>query len=131
MQNFCGCSWISVITGHDSRSFDCKFSGLALFYRLTLFINNLRFPSISSFSDSSYFINIVHSKMYTSRSDRLTQTIVRVVFVIWEVFFPMFDQTWRYRLCSDMHQSPLLQIIICNVQFFVVKCKQKILRPWY
>ena len=46
-----------------------------------------------------------------------------------DVFFPVFDQAWWYRLCTDMHQSPLVQIIICNIQFLIVQCKQKILRP--
>ena len=129
MQNFCCCLRISVVTGHDAWSFDRKFSGLALFYRLALFIDTLSFPSISGFTDRTDFIDIIHAKMYTSRPDGFAQTIVRVVLVMREVFFPVFDQAWWYRLCTDMHQSPLVQIIICNIQFLIVQCKQKILRP--
>ena len=129
MQDFGCCLRVSVVTGHNTRSLYRKFSCLSLFYCLALFVDNLCFPAISGFSDCSDFIDIIHAKMYASRSDGFTQTIVCIVFMIWEVLFPVFDQTWWYRLCSNMHQSPLIQVIICNVHFFIIKRKQKILCP--
>ena len=108
----CGSFLISVITGHHARSLDTEFSDFALWHGHAVLVYNLTFPTIARHTDGSDLMDILHTQMHTARACRLGKTIVRIVLVMWEIFFPALDQRWRYRLCTDMHKPPLRKLII-------------------
>ena len=124
MKYFSRCFFIFIIASHDSRTFDCQLSSFALCDQISILIDNLCLPAKSCFTDRTDFINMIQSEMHTSRSNRFTQSIVCIIFMIWEIFLPVTNQTWRYRLRTDMHKSPLLQIIILQIYIFVINCKK-------
>ena len=107
-----GCFLISVITGHHARSLDTKFSDFALRDGHAVLVHNLTFPTIARHADGSDLMDILHTQMHTARTCRLGKAIVRIVLVMWEIFFPALDQRWRYRLRTDMHKPPLRKLII-------------------
>ena len=76
-----------------------------------------------------YFTDVFHAQMDTSRSDRFTETVVCVVAVIGEYLFPAADQGRRNGLRTDVHQSPLFQLVLLKRQFASVQCIQNVLSP--
>ena len=103
---------IPVITGHHARSLDTEFSDFTLWHGHAVLVHNLTFPAIARHTDGSDLMDILHTQMHTARACRLGKTIVRIILVMWEIFFPALDQRWRYRLCADMHEPPLGKLII-------------------
>ena len=43
---------------------------------------------------------------------------------------PSLDKARRYRLCSDVHESPLGELIVGKLQFPAVQGREDILCPW-
>ena len=43
--------------------------------------------------------------------------------------FPAFDQTRRDRLCADVHQAPLIQLVIGKINVAPLDRIQNVLRP--
>ncbi len=72
---------------------------------------------------------VLNSQMHTARSDRLTQSIVRIVLVMRKDFFPALYQTLRDRLRTDVHQSPLRELVILKLNITPVNRVENILRP--
>ena len=67
--------------------------------------------------------------MNTAGSDGFGQTVVRIVLVFWEYLFPLFDETSRNRLGTDVHEPPLVQLIIGKVHLATLYRLKNILGP--
>ena len=96
---------------------------------VSVLVHDANLPAITGFSDCSDLMYVVHTQVNTSRSDRLGQTIVCIIFMIGKVFFPTLNKTRRNGLCADMHKPPLRKRIILEVYVTSVDCVQYILCP--
>ena len=96
---------------------------------VSVLVHYANLPAITGFSDCSDLMYVVHTQVNTSRSDRLGQTIVCIIFMIGKVFFPTLNKARRNGLCADMHKPPLRKRIILEVYVTSVDCVQYILCP--
>ena len=103
IQNFCSSIWIFVVFNHNARSKYCKFSNIPLLYFIALFINNLNFPAITRNTNCTNFVIISNTKVNTSWTNRFRQSIVCIVIVMWEIFFPVFNKLFRNWLSTNVH----------------------------
>ena len=122
---------IAIIANHNAVTFDCKLADLTFFYFIAVFIHNFHLPAVACFSDTADFMYILHTEMYTTRSDRLGKTIVGIVIVMREDFLPMLDKTLWNRLRTDVHQSPLGKFILIQIYFPGLDGFENILCPRY
>ena len=121
--------FIVVIAGHDTRSFNCDLAHFSLRYFLMIFIHQAHFPAISRLSDGADLVDVFHAEMDTARPDGLRQTVVGIVSMVRKNGLPVMDHTLRHRLCSDMHQPPLVQFIILQMYPSAFDGFQNILCP--
>ena len=128
-QHFSCSFWIVVVAGHNSRSADGQFSYLTFFHFISLCIHDPCLPAVSRNTDGTYFVNVINAQMYASRSDGLTQAIIGIILVFREILLPSAYETLWYRLGTDVHQPPLIQLIIFQFYLSTVQCQQDILGP--
>ncbi len=112
VKNLVGSFGIVVIAFHYPRSLNCQLAHLAPGGLTAVLTYDPCLPAISRHTDGTYLMYIFHSEMHASRTDGFTEAIVGVVLVIWKISFPSADQALGHRLRPDMHQTPLLQIIV-------------------
>ena len=118
-----------IVADHDAGAFDSQFAGLALLDRIAFFIDDLGFPAITGFADGTDFVNVFNAQMYAAGSDGLGKAVVGIILMIREVILPVFDQTLGNRLGTDVHQPPLIQLVILQLQLAVIDGQKKILCP--
>ena len=80
--------WISVVAGHNAGTFYAKLAHFATLYSVALIINYLDLPAKACLAYCAYLVNVIHAKVYTSRTYRFAKTIVSVIFVVRENLFP-------------------------------------------
>ena len=86
-------------------------------------------PAKTGFSDGADFVDVFHAEVNTSWSDGLRKTVICIIIMMWKDLFPAFNQAWRYRLCTDVHEPPLIQFILRELDFSAVDSIQNVLRP--
>ena len=67
--------------------------------------------------------------MNTARSERLAETVVRVILMMGEYLHPPVDKARRNRLCADVHEPPLVKQIMIEVDPTRINGVKYILRP--
>ena len=112
MKYLCSSFRILVIAVHNARTFDSKLAGFTLSNRIALGINDLCFPSIAWHTDGTNLVDILNSKVDSAWSDGFTKSVIGVILMMRKVFLPVLDQAWRNRLGTNVHQSPLRQLVI-------------------
>ncbi|OQC53675.1 MAG: hypothetical protein BWX55_00930 [Deltaproteobacteria bacterium ADurb.Bin022] len=128
-ENFSGGFRISVITFHHTRAFDAKFTHFTLLHRCAFFINDLHVPFITGYADGADLMDIFSAEMDTPRPDGFRKAVIGVVFMYGKIFFPAFNQAGRNRLCADVHQPPLIELVIFQLDVTAFDGVQNILRP--
>ena len=68
--------------------------------------------------------------MHRAGADGFAQTVVGVVIVFREDALPAFDQARRHGLRADVHQPPLVELVIFQLDLAAVDGVQNVLRPW-
>ena len=129
VQDLFGRLRVVVVADHDAGTFDGQFADLALRHRLTVFINDPAFPLVAGDADGPNLVEIFHAEMDTAGSEGFGQAVVCVVFVVREIFQPVLDHGGRDRLCADVHQAPLVQLIVFKLHAAIVDGIQDILCP--
>ena len=95
----------------------------------TVLIDHLDLPAVARNTDGSHLVDVLDPQMDTSRSQGFGQTVVGVIVVVREVFLPAADHGRRYRLCTDVHQPPLVEFEILQVEITSIQGIQDILSP--
>ena len=126
---FCSCFRVFVVFNHYTRTKYSKFTNIPLFYFIAFFINNANFPAVTGNTNGTNFVIISNTKVYTSWTNRFRKTIVCIIIMMWEIFFPVFNQFFRNRLSSNVHKSPLIKMIIFNIYIAFFKSNKNILSP--
>ena len=67
--------------------------------------------------------------MHAAGSDGLAQAVVGVILVVRELLLPALDERRRHRLCADVHQPPLGQLILIHIHGAGIDGIQDILGP--
>ena len=67
--------------------------------------------------------------MDAAGADGFAQAVVGVVLMMREIFHPAVNQAGRHWLRADVHEPPLIQKIIVQIDPPGLDCIQQILRP--
>ena len=94
-----------------------------------MLVDNLCLPAEARHADGTDLVDVLHTQMDTARADGFTQAIVGVILMVREIFLPAADEGRRNRLCADVHQSPLIQLVIFYFKIAAVERIQDILCP--
>ena len=73
-----------------------------------ILIEDPALPSVSRDTDRADMLHIFDSEMNTPWPDRLGQTVIGIILVVREILQPAADKRLRYRLGTDVHQTPLI-----------------------
>ena len=92
-------------------------------------VDDFHFPAVARDSDGAHLADVFHPQMHRAGPDGFAQTVVGIVLVIREVLQPPVDQALGHGLGADMHQPPLGQFIVPDVQLPAVQGGQDILGP--
>ena len=111
-KHFVGGFLILVVAFHHAGALHGKLTDLALGNRLLLIVHDSDLPAVACLSDRTDLVDVLHAKMYASRSDGLTQSVVGVVVMLGEHGFPTLDEAGRHGLCADVHQTPRREIVV-------------------
>ena len=120
---------VLVIADHDARTLDDQLADLALCNILPCFVDNARLPLIARLADCADFVDISTPQMDAARADRFGQTIVGVVLMVRENLEPAMNHALRHRLRADVHQPPLVEHVMAQVDAAGLDCLQDILAP--
>ena len=120
---------VVIVFLHDSGSEDGEFADFALLNRLMILVDDLRLPAVAWLADRADLVNVFDAQMDAARSDRLAQPVVRVVFMEREIRLPAFDEARRHRLGADVHETPLREDVVAEIDLFRFDRVEDILRP--
>ena len=130
LQDFLRGFFIFVIAFHDAVAFDGQFADFAAFDRLMLFIDDFRLPAVACDADGADMVDIFNAEMDGARADGFAEAVVRVVVVMREDCLPAFDEAGRHGLGTDVHEPPLVELVVGQFDFAAVDGIENILRPW-
>ena len=127
--NLGGSLGILVVAAHDAGAAYGQFAYLATGHVAEMLVHDAGLPAKSSLADGTHVIDVLHAQMHAAGADGLGQTVVGVVLVMGENILPAADQTGRYGLCTDVHQTPAIQAVFAQIDISPVNGIQNILGP--
>ena len=74
-------------------------------------------------------MDVLHAQVDTARASGLGQAVVGVVLVVGEILLPAADERGGHGLGADVHQLPLVQLVVGQLDVAPVQSVQNILRP--
>ena len=125
--------YIKVIPGveitHVPPSKIDKVAKLARKYGAAALVNDSGLPAVAGLTDRAYLVDVLNAKVYAAGADRLGKSVVGVIFVVREFFLPALDKARGNGLCTDVHQSPLIELVFVKIDLAAVDRVENILRP--
>ena len=106
----------------NAGAFDGKLADFATLYIVSVFVHNACLPAKSRLAYCADFVLVFHSQMNTAGAYGLGESVVGVVAVVGEVFFPPFNKARRHGLCAYVHKPPLTQIVVVKVYVATLYC---------
>ena len=76
-------------------------------------------------------VDVLDPEVDGTGADRFAEPVIGVVVVVREDALPAFDQARRHRLGADVHQPPLVEVIVFEFYFAAVDRVKDVLRPRY
>ena len=120
---------VFVVAGHKSRSLDAQLTNLALRNLNTVLVDDLSLPAPAGNADGADVIDVLDAQMDTAGPEGFRQAVIGVVLMMRENLSPLCDEALGDRLRADMHQAPLVELVILNRELALLKSKKDILRP--
>ena len=120
---------VVVVAPHDAGPLDAQLAHLALGHGLALLVHDLHLPAVSRNADGTHLVDVIHPQVDTARAGGLGQAVVGIVFVMGEILHPVLDKGGRDRLGADVHQPPLAELVVLQLQVAPVQRGQDILTP--
>ena len=74
-------------------------------------------------------VDVLDSEVHGTRSDGFAEAVVGVVVVLREDGLPALDEAGRDRLRADVHQTPLVELVVLQLDVAAVDGVQDVLRP--
>ena len=94
-----------------------------------MLVHDAGLPHIAGLADGAHLVDVFHAQMDTAGADGFGKTVVGVVLVMGEDLPPPSHQAGRNGLRADVHQTPLIQIIVIQVHLAGLDGVQQILCP--
>ena len=95
-----------------------------------LFIDDFRLPTVACDADGTDVVDVFNAEMDGAWADGFAEAVVCIVVMMWEDLLPTFDKTGRHRLRANVHEPPLIKLVIGKDDFAAVDGVENVLRPW-
>ena len=128
-QNFGSCLGVVVVASHQAGAANGQFTHVTARHIAAVFVHDTGFPTVPCLTDGANLVDVFHAQMDAARSDGFGKAVVGIVLMTGELFLPATDQAGRYRLRTNVHQSPLIQLIAAQINVTAVDGIQHILCP--
>ena len=120
---------VFIIAFHDAGTLDGQLADRARGDVLPLLVDDARLPEIPGLADGADLFDVVHAQMDAARANGLGQAVVRVVFVVREIFEPALDKARRHGLRADVHEPPLVEQVVVKIDAAGLDRVENVLRP--
>ena len=118
-----------VVAHHHAGALHAQLTHAPLGNGLELLVHDLDLPAIAGYADGAHLVDMVHAQVDAARAGGLGQAVVGVVLVVGEIAHPVLDEGGGHRLGADVHQPPLGQLIVLQLQIPPVQGGQDVLAP--
>ena len=115
LQDFGSGLGILIVAGHDAVALDNQLAHVALGHILATLIHDAGLPAKAGLADGTHLMDVLHAQMDTAGADGLGQAIVGIILMMREDLQPPLNQAGGHRLCAYMHQPPLIQAVLAQV----------------
>ena len=129
LDRFLGGLRILVVLLHDARALDAELADLSLRHRIVILVHDLALPAEARDADGADLADVLDAEVHAAGAGGLGETVVRVVLVVREVLQPVPDEARRHRLRADVHEAPLAQAVVLQIQLSGIQRRQDILGP--
>lgn len=129
MQDLRGGLRVFIIAFHDAGTLDGQLADRARGDVLPLLVDDARLPEIPGLADGADLFDVVHAQMDAAGANGLGQAVVRVVFVVREIFEPALDKARRHGLRADVHEPPLVEQVVVKIDAAGLDRVENVLRP--
>ena len=120
---------VLVVAEHDARAADDEFAHVFALNIVAMLVHDAGLPQVARLADGTHLVQVIHAKVHTAGSDGFGEAVVGVVLVVGEVAEPAADEAGRNRLGTDVHEAPLVQIVVGKVDAAGVHSVEQVLRP--
>ena len=131
LKYFISCFFVIVVADHYAVALYTELADFTLLNDLALLVDDLAFPSVAGKTDGAYLMNVLYAQVYAAGTDGLGKTVVSIVLVLGEVLEPSLDKRLGNGLSTDMHKSPLIELVVGELNVSSVQCIEDILSPRY
>ena len=118
-----------VVAHHDAGTLDAQLAHLALRDDLVVLVHDLHLPAVAGDPNGPHLVDVVHPQVNAARAGGLGQAVVGVILVVREIGQPVADQRGGDRLGPDVHQPPLGEPVVLQLQVPPVQGGQDVLAP--
>ena len=129
LEDLCRSFRIMVVTFHNAGALHAQFAHGALLHFLIVFVHDLALPAEARHADGAHLADVLQPQVHAARTRGFRQTVVRIIFMMWEILQPMADERRRHRLRADVHQAPLGELIMLGFDVAAVEGRQNVLGP--
>ena len=120
---------IAVVALHDPGSLDGQLADLARGDRVAGLADYLGLPLVAGLADGAHFVDVLHPQMHAARADRFGEAVVGVVLMVGKALQPAVHEAGRHRLRADVHQPPLVQLVVLQLEIAPVDRVEDVLHP--
>ena len=118
-----------VVAHHHAGTLDAQLAHIAGPDVLVELVHDLDLPAVAGHADGAHLMYVLHTQMDAARAGGLGQAVVGVVFMVGEIVQPMLDERGGHGLGTDVHEPPLGQLIVFQLQLSPVQGRQNVLCP--
>ena len=120
---------VLVVAEHDARAAHDEFAHVFAGNVPAVFVHDAGLPQVAGLADGAHLVQVLHAEVYAAGADGFGKAVVRVVLMVGEVAEPAADEAGRHGLGADVHEAPLVEIVVGKVDAACVHGVQQVLRP--
>ena len=120
---------VVVVAFHDAGALDGELAYAAVGDRVALRVHYLDAPAVAWDAYRADLVDVADAEVDAARADGFREAVVRVVFVAREDAAPSRYEARRHGLRADVHEPPLRQLVVFEVDSAVVYRVEDVLHP--
>ena len=122
-------SGVLVVALHDARALHAELADLAGRDLGAVLAHDLAAPAVAGHADCAHVVDVLEPQVHAARAHRLREAVVGVVVVMGEDLAPAADQALRDGLGADVHEAPLVQVVVGEPHRALLDGHEDVLRP--
>ena len=120
---------VAVVALHEAGTLDAQLADLALADLGAVLVDDLGLPAPARLADGAHVVDVADTQVHAAGTRRLGEAVIGVVLLVGEVVQPALDQALGHRLRADVHEAPLVQVVVLEPQLAALDRRQDVLHP--